>query len=373
MRSVQPLVDRFEQGTRVRAVVDLLGSGCVAFYPRLADLTGSVTAALLLGQCLYWTDRVLRQQAEREGWFWKTAVEWRQEIGLTRRKQETARCTVAGAGTAGGETRRDAGQALVSHRCRSAGTATGPGAGGDRLWPALDRGRLGAGATPGSAPGLLAPAAGSERERDGRAVPVAGAVLAAPGAAAMEAPAGVDPSSDLPEPADPAFRSPATGARACPLAPAGVPRGAAGTGRALAANDAPRSALAFARGAGGRRVGAAAPKRRRHRGKANARTRAAVAPPRHCHWAPSRPPQDPPNSNGQMRQPWLALPCDARKKETTTKNNPYPLGHRNRPPLQTWCRADRGKSGGGGWEFPNFILPTERPTAGAAIVRYCPA
>ncbi|MBK8689472.1 MAG: hypothetical protein IPN24_13965 [Betaproteobacteria bacterium] len=92
MSSVQPPVDRFEQCTRVRAVFDLLGSGCVAFYPRLADLTGSVTAALLLGQCLYWTDRVLRQQPEREGWFWKTAVEWRQEIGLTRREQETARC-----------------------------------------------------------------------------------------------------------------------------------------------------------------------------------------------------------------------------------------------------------------------------------------
>ena len=84
MSPVPAAVDRFEQCTRVRAVFDLLGSGCVAFYPRLADLTGSVTAALLLGQCLYWTDRVLRQQPEREGWFWKTAVEWRQEVGLTR-------------------------------------------------------------------------------------------------------------------------------------------------------------------------------------------------------------------------------------------------------------------------------------------------
>ncbi|MBK6603352.1 MAG: hypothetical protein IPG28_17805 [Betaproteobacteria bacterium] len=83
-------VDLFEQCTECARCSTCLGSGCVAFY-RLADLTGSVTAALLLGQCLYWTDRVLRQQPEQEGWFWKTAVEWRQEIGLTRREQETAR------------------------------------------------------------------------------------------------------------------------------------------------------------------------------------------------------------------------------------------------------------------------------------------
>ena len=159
----RPPVDRFEQCTRVRAVFDLLGSGCVAFYPRLADLTGSVTAALLLGQCLYWTDRVLRQQPERDGWFWKTAVEWRQEIGLTRREQETARCRLRALGLLEEKRARDAGQALVSHRCRGAGTATGPGAGGDRLRPALDRGRLGVGAAAGSAPRLLAPAARGER------------------------------------------------------------------------------------------------------------------------------------------------------------------------------------------------------------------
>ena len=45
--------DRVQQCMQVRNVFALLGRGCVAFYPRLADLTGSVTAALLLGQCLY--------------------------------------------------------------------------------------------------------------------------------------------------------------------------------------------------------------------------------------------------------------------------------------------------------------------------------
>jgi hypothetical protein len=86
-----PPIDRFEQCTQVRQVFDLLGRGCVAFYPRLADLTGSVTAALLLGQCLYWTRTVTRQQPQRDGWFWKTAAEWQRETGLSRREQDSAR------------------------------------------------------------------------------------------------------------------------------------------------------------------------------------------------------------------------------------------------------------------------------------------
>lgn len=83
--------DRFRQCAQVRQVFSLLGRGCVAFYPRLADLTGSVTTALLLGQCLYWTRTVLRGQSERSGWFWKTSAEWQRETGLTRREQDSAR------------------------------------------------------------------------------------------------------------------------------------------------------------------------------------------------------------------------------------------------------------------------------------------
>jgi hypothetical protein len=83
--------DRFQQCVQVQHVFALLGRGCVAFYPRLADLSASVTAALLLGQCLYWTRGVLRQQPDRNGWFWKTSSEWRRETGLTRREQDSAR------------------------------------------------------------------------------------------------------------------------------------------------------------------------------------------------------------------------------------------------------------------------------------------
>lgn len=91
MTSLAPAADRFQQCIQVRQVFALLGRGCVAFYPRLADLTGSVTTTLLLGQCLYWTRSVLRQQPERDGWFWKTAAEWQRETGLSRREQDSAR------------------------------------------------------------------------------------------------------------------------------------------------------------------------------------------------------------------------------------------------------------------------------------------
>jgi len=82
------LLGRREQ---VRQVVALLGRGCVAFYPRLADLTGSVTTALFLSQCLYWTRCYGRRYPERDGWFWKTHTDWQRETGLTRREQDTAR------------------------------------------------------------------------------------------------------------------------------------------------------------------------------------------------------------------------------------------------------------------------------------------
>ena len=98
MSPLAPTIDRYEQCAQVRRVFDLLGRGCVAFYPRLADLTGSVTAALLLGQCLYWTRSVTRQQPQRDGWFWKTAAEWQRETGLSRREQDSARCRLRALG-----------------------------------------------------------------------------------------------------------------------------------------------------------------------------------------------------------------------------------------------------------------------------------
>ena len=105
MSPLAPTIDRYEQCAQVRQVFALLGRGCVAFYPRLADLTGSVTTALLLGQCLYWTRSVLRQQPERNGWFWKTSAEWRRETGLSRREQDSARRRLRMLGLLGEERR----------------------------------------------------------------------------------------------------------------------------------------------------------------------------------------------------------------------------------------------------------------------------
>ena len=59
----------------------------VAYHPHLAKAVGSVTAGLFLSQLLYWSDK----GSEPEGWIWKTQEDWREEIGLSRREQETAR------------------------------------------------------------------------------------------------------------------------------------------------------------------------------------------------------------------------------------------------------------------------------------------
>jgi hypothetical protein len=59
----------------------------IAFHRCFVDLAGSVTAALLLRQGIYWQRRCQRD----DGFFWKTRDEWTDETGLGRREQETAR------------------------------------------------------------------------------------------------------------------------------------------------------------------------------------------------------------------------------------------------------------------------------------------
>lgn len=63
----------------------------VAVYPVLVDLTGSVNAALMLSQALYWTRVYLLDHPDRHGWMKKNRQEWQQETGLTRTEQENAR------------------------------------------------------------------------------------------------------------------------------------------------------------------------------------------------------------------------------------------------------------------------------------------
>lgn len=60
----------------------------IAFHRCLVDPAGSVNAALMLSQAIYWTNRLPK---ERDGWFWKTGTEWTDETGLSRYEQEAAR------------------------------------------------------------------------------------------------------------------------------------------------------------------------------------------------------------------------------------------------------------------------------------------
>lgn len=75
----------------VTHLLSLLSKRYVAYYPSLAELTGSPKAALMLGHAMYMTRVVMEKQPNRGGWFWKTAKEWKQVSGLSIREVETAR------------------------------------------------------------------------------------------------------------------------------------------------------------------------------------------------------------------------------------------------------------------------------------------
>lgn len=68
------------------SVTDLLDRP-IAYHRIFVALTGSVKAAILLSQALYWQKRA----KQKDGWWYKTAEEWQDETGLTRHEQETAR------------------------------------------------------------------------------------------------------------------------------------------------------------------------------------------------------------------------------------------------------------------------------------------
>src|SRR5215813_11475833 len=63
----------------------------IAFHPTLANMTGSVSAGLMLSQAIYWTEVVEDKQPNRGGWFYKTQAEWTVETCLSRWEQESAR------------------------------------------------------------------------------------------------------------------------------------------------------------------------------------------------------------------------------------------------------------------------------------------
>jgi hypothetical protein len=58
----------------------------IAFHRCFVTLTGSVNAALMLSQAVYWQKR-----NEDGGWWFQTRNKWEDETGLSREEQETAR------------------------------------------------------------------------------------------------------------------------------------------------------------------------------------------------------------------------------------------------------------------------------------------
>ncbi len=57
----------------------------IAFRREYVELTGSITAALMLSQAIYWTQRT------DDGWFYKSLADWYAETGMKRREQGGAR------------------------------------------------------------------------------------------------------------------------------------------------------------------------------------------------------------------------------------------------------------------------------------------
>jgi len=60
----------------------------IAYHRCFVGLAGSVSAAVMLSQGIYWQKRV---PDGREGWWWKTAREWEEETGIKKDAQAVAR------------------------------------------------------------------------------------------------------------------------------------------------------------------------------------------------------------------------------------------------------------------------------------------
>jgi hypothetical protein len=67
----------------------------IAFHKSLIRPAGSVNAALMLSQALYWT-KVAMKQGREDGVFYKTQDDWEEETGLSRFEQESARKSLRG-------------------------------------------------------------------------------------------------------------------------------------------------------------------------------------------------------------------------------------------------------------------------------------
>lgn len=82
--------------SRIPSIVQPMLHRPVSFYPLLARMLGSVTAALMLSQGLYWSGVQESTNDKADGWFYKTQREWEEETCLTRHEQDGARKILRG-------------------------------------------------------------------------------------------------------------------------------------------------------------------------------------------------------------------------------------------------------------------------------------
>jgi hypothetical protein len=82
-----------EEEHAARKRIEFLFGRPIAFHRCFVKVTGSVHAALMLSQAIYWLnpERQGQSRGKDNGWFWNSRDEWEAELGLSRWEQETAR------------------------------------------------------------------------------------------------------------------------------------------------------------------------------------------------------------------------------------------------------------------------------------------
>lgn len=91
-----------------RRASEVMKERVIAFHPAYVRATGSITAALFLSQLYFWQGK----GTDSDGWIYKTATEWTEETGLSRREQDGARATLKNLGLITERRRASVGQPL---------------------------------------------------------------------------------------------------------------------------------------------------------------------------------------------------------------------------------------------------------------------
>lgn len=86
-RPLPPLLQPLAEGFLSRKEILQILAPPIAFHRCLVKVAGSVNAALMLSQAIYWTPRT----KDPNGWFYKSQKDWEEETGLSRSEQEIAR------------------------------------------------------------------------------------------------------------------------------------------------------------------------------------------------------------------------------------------------------------------------------------------